>query len=227
MIGVGLSVWESAIYGAGARFLIRDEFTDTVAAGDVPGTAATPGPGTRGAGGDPEDKMSIAGGVLAWAKHTLDNANNPWLRYGPITRATGVTLHFRARYTHATGQFHVTLDESSTKPPAGSGQAQLRAQGAATVVRFIAGDLNNTNLAHSWPANEVWAEYAIVLKAAGAILYFLNGATWELVIERSDGTEASLYVKIASIADTAGASAVEFDFIRVTTTPPDGIPVPS
>ena len=40
-------IWVSNYFGAAMRYLLRDEFTDTLTAGNVNGTAATPGPGTR------------------------------------------------------------------------------------------------------------------------------------------------------------------------------------
>ncbi len=67
------------------RFSLRDDFTDTRAAGAVNGTAATPGPGTRVVV-DTNSKISIGSGVLNFATAAVAN-NGLWL--GVMTRAAG------------------------------------------------------------------------------------------------------------------------------------------
>lgn len=89
----------------GVTYLIRDEFTDTRAAGAVDGTAATPGPGVRN-GADPDNKLSVSDGALSWLKHTSAHANNSFLRFGVVERAAGVAIRWRARYVEI-GRAHV------------------------------------------------------------------------------------------------------------------------
>lgn len=221
-----LKALATVIPGASATYLIRDEFTDTVAAGSVDGTAATPGPGSRVVS-DTESKVAVASDVLDWAEHTVDNQNS-WVRWTPsVTRAPGVTVCFRVRQTDAGGSFFVTLDDVSTKPSPGVGQAQFRTQGPGNALRFVAGDLNNTNLGTNFVAQNTWAEYAIVLKTAGALLYQLIDGVWTLIVERSDGTDTTLHLTWANLSVAAQSSEGEMDYIRVTTAPPKGIPTPA
>lgn len=65
--------------GAGAStglaWLLRDEFTDTRAAGSVNGTAATPGPGTRWCV-DPNSYETVGSGVLDWNSSGVNASHN-------------------------------------------------------------------------------------------------------------------------------------------------------
>lgn len=87
MIGGGL-------YGSyDGSYLLDDEFSDTLAAGAVNGTPATPGPGTRVAvDSDTPKHMSIGSGVLSIAPHTTPAWGDPGLWYGVMTRAAGQVL---------------------------------------------------------------------------------------------------------------------------------------
>ena len=89
ILGSGLltaSGWPKA-----SDWLIRDEFTDTVAAGSVNGTAAQPGPGTR-AVTDTESKLSVGGGALAIGAKSVLAGGDPAVWYGSIPRTAGVAF---------------------------------------------------------------------------------------------------------------------------------------
>lgn len=85
ILGSGLlqSSWPRA-----SDWLIRDEFTDTRAAGSVNGTAATPGPGTR-AVTDTGNLVAINGQLEITAGGTY---NDPILNYGAVTKAVGLAV---------------------------------------------------------------------------------------------------------------------------------------
>jgi len=73
-------------------YIVRDDFTDTLAAGNVNDTAATPGPGTRDVTDSADklaltsnDYLSITAGTGAW--------NDPVIAYDePLTRGEGALL---------------------------------------------------------------------------------------------------------------------------------------
>jgi len=71
------------------RWLLRDEFSDTRAAGAVDGTPATPGPGTRTVQ-DPDGVVSISGGNYVSAGGSTVFAQN--IYYPAITRVAGTVL---------------------------------------------------------------------------------------------------------------------------------------
>lgn len=79
----------------GISYLFRDQFTDTVAAGEYNNTAATPGVGTRKSN-DTGDNLSGNGSVMACAGG-ISSWGNPrlvWEPTTPLTRASGVALRF-------------------------------------------------------------------------------------------------------------------------------------
>lgn len=211
-------------------YFIRDEFTDTRAAGVVDGTAATPGPGVRKITDDTDETISIDGGVMAWDRWTTIN---PMLSYEnsggnpiAITRSPGVTMHYRFRqFTVGNYQCYFTFHTASTKPGSDAGDAQMRTQGAGRPVRFTTDGNHNTDLAHSLAASSVFGEYAIVLKSAGAQLWWSNSGSWEKIADWDEGNNSPLYASWTNHLSVA--SDGELDFIRVTSRPPEGIPVPS
>ena len=74
------------------RWLLRDDFNHTVAAGSVDGTSATPGAGTRSVA-DVENKLSIAGGDLVVAAQATPVFSEQGLVYTEaFTRAAGLAL---------------------------------------------------------------------------------------------------------------------------------------
>ena len=87
-VGIGLSDIFQSYPGPG--YLLRDDFTDTVAAGSVNGMAATPGPGTRIVK-DSDTKISVDNDAARFGDNTAWNREG--LYYGPFTRETGRALY--------------------------------------------------------------------------------------------------------------------------------------
>ena len=91
----GIGVKRVTLPEAPFEWLLRDEFTDTRAAGAVNGTAATPGPGTRVVTDTDGDALSVGGGVVSFA-----NPNGVWgdpgLWYRAFARTAGRVLLFNA-----------------------------------------------------------------------------------------------------------------------------------
>ena len=97
---VFVTVLNSGLPAPSVTRLLDDQFTDTVAAGSVDDTAATPGPGQRGVGADTGNLLSIASGRLKWTGkttswddprfHVKDGAGSA----KAYTRAAGLALAF-------------------------------------------------------------------------------------------------------------------------------------
>ena len=81
----------AAMGGCSVTYLLRDEFTDTLAAGLVNGTSATPGPGTRTVVDMDGDALSIGSGVASFANPN-NMYGNPGLWYDACTRTTGIAV---------------------------------------------------------------------------------------------------------------------------------------
>ena len=86
-------VMTAPAWGAGKiKWLLRDDFTDTLTAGNVNGTAATPGPGTR-AVTDTDSKLSIGSGAMAFDAHSTPAWGDPGINWDiGIVRAYGALL---------------------------------------------------------------------------------------------------------------------------------------
>ncbi|MEZ4714300.1 MAG: hypothetical protein R3A44_44380 [Caldilineaceae bacterium] len=234
MIGLGQSVWHNAIYDEKTRFLIWDDFNDERAAGAIDGSPATPGPSgvVRNVFDDADGTLTVGSGAFVWQKWSTVN---PWNRWDapagtavPITRAPGVSVHFRAKFS-STGniQFFVNLSSSATEPSPGdaAADAQFRGAGPGNQIIFAAAGAHNALIAgHTFPAVNTFGEYCIVLKAAGVKLYYLSGGVWSELADWSEGTASTLY--LTWVNHPSAASNGELDSIRVATRPPAGIPMP-
>ena len=94
-------------------FLLREDFTDTRAAGSVNGTPATPGPGTRVVT-DTENKLSVSGGYCVVDKKTTPSWGDPRLYNDhSIARLPGqlFTAHF---FLTTVNSFLVGLGSNTT-----------------------------------------------------------------------------------------------------------------
>jgi len=200
-------------------WLLLDEFTDERGTGEISGTSATPGPGTRTHGGDTVDVIS--GGLFQWDEWA---SNYNYLQYldPAITRTAGRMLLARARLDN-NKQFMIGLNQG-TAPGTNYGDVQLRIKGV-TVTSFVANSqFGETNIWQFWwPEVGNWCDIAIVLRVNGAFLFTTRNGYWQLVVDREIGANSPLYVywcnfSFNNISDSQGA----LDFIRV----PDALWLP-
>lgn len=78
--------------GYGITYLINDEFTTDRAAGNVDGTAAEPGPGTRSVIGDSPAVIEISSSTLTRASTGQPFSDGRGIKWTGITRAAGVAM---------------------------------------------------------------------------------------------------------------------------------------
>ena len=185
----------------GEAYLLRDDFTDILAAGAVNGTPATPGPGTRTVT-DAGLNLSVGSGVVTLAAGTCNS------RYGVQTRLAGRLVVARTNVTTAANSY--------------SGFAvSTGASAVAWIYEWLA-----TNLYVAWFGGQVaigsyaagWNPYAVVMRASGAFYFAYQANAWKLLylhgVSSVDG-----YPCLSNLNSNFGC-----DFIRVPFT--TWLPVP-
>jgi len=193
----------------GITYLLRDEFTDTRAAGSVNGTAATPGPGTRVVV-DANSKLSIGGGVLSIATGGA-GTDEPRLSYGSIARLAGRVLIASATIT--TEGVIVGMSDANTAT-------------RQSAIRFYDTSVAIDKGSASWLAVGAYStatayQIAIVERGGGEYVFIKGGAfaTWTLLFADANGAGDPLYPIIG--ADDS-ASVYTLDYIRI----PDALFLP-
>lgn len=199
-----------AYRGAG-RWLLRDEFTDTRAAGSVNGTSTVPGPGTRTVV-DTENKISVGSGVLSIAGGKAAPAyGDPALFLSGVSRSAGRILvyQFTKLTTLAvrsiTGWFQ---SQNATD----SANAIFDVDGSYSIIHESAGQSAAVPIAFT-----VGGVYyvAIVLRSSGAFYYIKGGAytTWTLFWLSTTNNAATVYPTLSNRNMIS-----THDFIRVPST---------
>lgn len=169
-------------------WIIRDDYNDTVAAGAVNGTTATPTGGTRTAA-DTNSKMSIGSGVLSIATGGA-GSGDPALRYASAARGAGKFCVFEA--TPAGGantQNNIGFDNNNT---ADAGEALL-----FNLSNVLVALTNGGSVFPSVGAFANGTSYlgAVVQRATG-MFFFIKGGTftnWTLLYVSNLGNTTPLY----------------------------------
>jgi len=201
----------------GIKWLLRDEFTDTRAAGSVNGTPATPGPGTRAVvdiGGNISagaGVLNVAGGSSNWGQtiYRLDGQARVAGRLLVVqaTPAATTTLRLVGWFDAAGCDF-------------GDIEHVLRFSSGAIMLLYL-GDPNTPAPGNVGTYASAAVYYiAHVLRAAGAYTFIKGGTftNWRLLYFTSVGNSATLYPAITSYN-----GALTADFLRV----PDALWLPT
>lgn len=192
----------AGISGSGLKWLLRDDFTDTLAAGSLIGTPATPGPGTR-AGVDTGNTMSTSGGKLL----TERTANyNPVLGLDAVTREAGRMVVAHVNLSNGSNRFQIgwshTVGQVIAKEYYKSVGVDLRANSSTT--------FGSVGAAADY-------YFSIVLKTTGAY-YFMKKITstpiWKLMWMSFTDSTATLY-PVIGVANAWGAGNNEHTLLRV------------
>lgn len=184
----------------GIKWLLRDDFTDTRAAGSVDGTPAVPGPGTRYVV-DTGNKLSTDGEYLL-----LNQAvtyGNPGIWYDLMPRAVGRILIARLNTVSGGSDAMVGFDNNRTM-----------------YVDRASFDLNNSGL-RSVAAGPVFAnviantfyDHAVILKSTGCYLFMKGDAftKWTLMYVSPLYSDANLYPGLGG----AGKFVIKVDYMRI------------
>lgn len=166
------------------KYLLRDDFTDTVSAGIVNGMAATPGPGTRYAA-DAESKLSIGSGVITYAGGKASpSQTDPNYGLDAIVRQAGRTLICQSTTSNRT--------RPGFRATHGATSGAVFSVATGNTITF-ADSVNNVVVASLVPGESYL--YAVVLRATG-YLGFVKGTGftyWTLLYPDAVGTGSPLY----------------------------------
>lgn len=190
-------------YRGGVSYLLLDKFLDTLAAGFVNNTGATPGPGTRTVV-DTLSKLSVATRVLTLAA-TANAAGDPGLWYASQARGFGRTYLGRVILPATAARVEFGFDASA----AGSILDSLRF-GATTVLSAVENGVAVVVGAYAAATYDV----ALVMRATG-YYYFIKGgafANWTLLWVSAVVSAAGLP---GLVAETSAMLAFTADNLRV------------
>lgn len=181
---------------------LRDDFTDTRAAGSVNGTPATPGPGTRVVV-DTNSIISTAGGVLV--VNGTPALNDRYVLDG-VARAAGrvlvATLPTVTTVTNTTPRFGWASNATTNTPETAWGYS------STTVLRVFV----DVAIPYNFTVGSAPHYLALVLKATGGYYFAKVSGNWILAWHGGANSTATMYPKMLM---TASAQNFAVDNFRV------------
>ena len=201
ILGSGLltaSGWPKA-----SDWLIRDEFTDTRAAGSVNGTAATPGPGIRVVTGT-ESKLSVGSGNISISPNSGIAVA---IGYSPISYAAGLAFLVRQKIIAESVQVGWATSAGATE----SLLSALQTTSTQWRVRSNDGDVSLLG------AYTPGTYYNVAIVAIGSrMMWFVLDGEWKFLWVNS----ASFFTSAPNVANAANASSnALIDYLRVIQLP--------
>lgn len=156
------------------KWILRDDFLDTLAAGSVNGTLATPGPGTRTVV-DTNGKLSVGSNALNFATGG-SVAGNPGIWYPPTVRTPG-TLLFLKSILPTTSSVYFGFDSNTS----GTTAADFMSFSTTTINEIRANGSFVIGVSLT-PGNIYY--FLIAIRASGSF-YFIKGlpeySLWTLI----------------------------------------------
>jgi hypothetical protein len=198
-------------------YLLRDEFTDTLTAGNVNGTAATPGPGTRTVV-DTDNKLSISSGALQLDIKTANG--DPRIHYGSIARAAGRLLVAEMTNAAENGKSNIGFDSNETS---NLNDPAVYFVDASATINMLSASSSNVTAVGAFSAATSYA-VAFALRAAGHFCFIKGGAyaSWTLLWGDDSANVDPLYPG-ANQGNDAGGTLHTSDYIRI----PDALWLPT
>ena len=192
------------VLGAGVpvKWLLRDEFTDTVAAGSVNATTATPTGGARTVT-DTNSKISVGSGVLDFA---TGEAVNDGIWYAAMSRVAGKVVVIDITVS-ATARLRAGWDANQAGGITGGVEMQNPGR-----INIIAGATTISDVGVY--ADGTTYKLAMILRALGSLVFVKGGAytTWTLLWTTNATNDATVYPGL-SLANAV--SIFTSSFIRV------------
>ena len=188
-------------------WLLRDEFTDTRAAGAVNGTAATPGPGTRVVT-DTGNNMTVSAGACQMVASNI-LWGDPGLWYGAFARTAGRCLiaHWNPSAVLPGGGYTIGWDNGQVGLP---GVNSFNMVSAGLEIKVYNGAvIIDTGLAYALNTDY---RLCVILRTAGAYWLIRGGAftDWTLIYVGSTNNTATVYPNVQASRHTAA-----FGFVRI------------
>lgn len=194
--------------GSTINWLVRDEFTDTRAAGSVNGTPATPGPGTRTVT-DTENKLSVGSGVLSFSGGKATPAwGDPVFYIDSQDRSSGMAMYCSAAAISGS-YFAIGWNSSQGGLP----DTNFTLKGAGVISLWVGG--KSLNMEGTWVSGEFY-EYAIVVRgSSGAFFcYRLGGSAIKLGFIDNTAVSSTIYPGIVN-----NNAVADVDHLRVAQLP--------
>lgn len=197
------------------KWLLRDEFTTSRAAGSVNGTNAEPGPGVRVIN-DSTGLLSVLGGKAVVGGATV-GVNDPSRSYGSIARTPGLMFLGNLSTTTTGATTSAAFGFYTEMPVTGSSNHEgvVLYLNAETGHRLYIGASNPTATMDSPLVKGTFYKHIIVLRASGIMWFFKSGSTFRLNYVSPTGSTATLYPAIVGLG--AGRYDFDTDFIRIPT----------
>lgn len=182
------------------RYLLRDDFTDTRAAGAVNGTPPTPGPGGNRAAVETDGQFTIGSGVLAYTAQATPTVKDQALYNSlAVVRAAGRVLLISQQAANMTAGYALCgwspsaaaawWNDGNTHTFYFAGGTPYVTHDGTAAIQYI-GTL----------ANATQYQHALVLRAAGCFWFIKGGAftNWTLVWHRATVNTSPMYAQIVS-----------------------------
>lgn len=187
-------------------WLLRDEFSDTRAAGAVNGTIATPGPGVRNAAAS---NVAIASDEIA-ATGTGTWGPAGWYLSPAEARVAGKALFLRLKITSSAITWMAGWTSGTDFSFGGyNNNALTGASGPAIALRGTAG--SNSPTVFSASAGTYYT-VALILRAAGLAALRQSGGNFLLDYIHANGTDATIY---PGASENTNAQTITLDYNRV------------
>lgn len=197
------------------QWLLRDEFSDTRAAGAVNGTMPTPGPG--GARNSTSNNVAISSGeIVASGTGTWGQAG--WYLSPALARTVGLAAIMRIKIT---GSALFMAGFTSTTDFSFGGYNNNGITSASGPVFSARGNAGATSPALISISNSTYYWLAQILGASGRAILLYSNSNWLLFWRDAIGSDASLYVGATS---NSGSGVEATDFVRVASL--NWLPVP-
>lgn len=195
----------AAMGGKGIKWLFRDDFAGTLAAGSVNGTAASPGPGTRSVV-DTGNDLSIGSGVQNVAGGT-NTWGDPGIWLDGVTRTAGRLLVTELTIADTNRLAFVWCDTQDSNANSWEDGIYLNAGGIHHI-----GSVGSPDMTVGAYSTATSYKFASVLRANGSYLFIKGGAfsNWTLLGTIQDSVVATLYPSI-----TGRLGIYTSDFLRV------------
>lgn len=205
MIGIGTKAKDfifDRLHRGGAYFLLRDNFTTPLTAGNVDGTAAEPGPGTRTA---TAANVEITGGAIV-ATGTGVWGEASW-NEGPITRSAGVVL-----------VQHLTFDSLSSNQVSGwrrdnafgySGHDNLGWRAFIGSALYLRRSSDGTSIPVASLSAGVEYPMAQLLRSTGNFSFVKISGNWMLLYIDTLSSATPLYFGVAQLSLTTSGNKAQ------------------
>ena len=170
------------------RWLLRDDFNDTRAAGAVNGTAATPGPGGPRAVADDNNRLTIGGGIANFASGV--GWADPGLWHAAVTRTAGRVYVVQCTLAASDAYGAIGWDNNQVGSP-GSNAIEFD---AGVLSARVAGTIRTVGAYTATAYN-----LAVILRSSGAYYLIMGGAfsNWTLLYIAASPNTATIYPAIS------------------------------